>query len=114
METKGKQKGNMKLTIEQKYKLANNWICNEMMEVQCREDIWIGKNGYISWCQSQYWVVQPCGNVRSTTESNFEKALNEFDDKDIYKCFLQECDFDEKKEIIEEYRNKPQANERNK
>ena len=81
---------------ENKVGIAENYISNQLREVQIDGSIDIG-NGFIAWVEygySGYWLIQPPNNKRSIRDDEFESYFDKFKAKDIIKCFLNRVDGD--------------------
>ena len=93
---------------EEKLRVAEDYIIDQLREVQTESSIDIG-DGFIAWVQQSYhgyWLIQPPNNKRSIRDDEFESYFDKFKPKDIIKCFLNRVsgDLETIKYWIEEYR----------
>ena len=93
---------------EDKVAIAENYIIDQLREVQTESSIDIG-DGFIAWVQQSYhgyWLIQPPNNKRSIRDDEFESYFDKFKPKDIINVFLNrnKGDYQLIKELIEEYR----------
>ena len=79
---------------EEKLRVAEDYIIDQLREVQTESSIDIG-DGFIAWVQQSYhgyWLIQPPNNKRSIRDDEFESYFDKFKPKDIIKCFLNRAE----------------------
>ena len=93
---------------EEKLRVAEDYIIDQLREVQTESSIDIG-DGFIAWVQQSYhgyWLIQPPNNKRSIRDDAFESYFDKFKPKDIINVFLNKNkgDYETIKYFIEEHR----------
>jgi len=93
---------------EEKLRVAEDYIIDQLREIQTESSIDIG-NGFIAWVQQSYhgyWLIQPPNNKRSIRDDEFESHFDKFKPKDIINVFLNnnKGDYQTIKELIEKHR----------